>query len=72
MTHLNFSVEQHGSIYILLSGNVSTFFSSLNIEKIQKRLKYLCYTFPGHKLRASAPEYNSTALQLAFPHNRGH
>lgn len=33
MTHLNFSVEQHGGIYILLSGNVSTFFSSANIEK---------------------------------------
>lgn len=40
MTHLNFSVEQHGGIYILLSGNVSTFFSSSNIEKKQKRLKY--------------------------------
>lgn len=40
MTHLNFSVEQHGGIYILLSGNVSTFFSSYNIEKIQKSLKY--------------------------------
>lgn len=41
MTHLNFSVEQHGGIYISLSGNVSTFFSSSNIEKIQKRLKYV-------------------------------
>lgn len=40
MTHLNFSVEQHGGIYILLSGNVATFFSSSNIEKIQKSLKY--------------------------------
>lgn len=41
MTHLNFSVEQHGGIYILLSGYVSTFFSSSNIEKIQKILKYV-------------------------------
>lgn len=38
MTHLNFSVEQHGGIHISLSGNVSTFFSSDNIEKIQKSL----------------------------------
>lgn len=38
MTHLNFSVEQHGGIYILLSGNVSTFFSSSNIEKILNTL----------------------------------
>lgn len=39
MTHLNFSVEQHGGIYILLSGNVSTFFSPQTyLEKIQKRL----------------------------------
>lgn len=72
MTHLNFSVEQHGGIYILLSGNVSTFFSSSNIEKIQKRLKYLCYTFPGNKQRASALEHNCTALQPALSHNRGH
>lgn len=40
MTHLNFSVEQHGAIYILLSGNVSTFSSSSNIEKIQKGLEH--------------------------------
>lgn len=38
MTHLNFSVEQRGSIYISLSGNASTFFSSYNKEKIQKGL----------------------------------
>lgn len=39
MTHLNFSVEQHGGIYILLSGNVSTFFSPQTyLEKTQKRL----------------------------------
>lgn len=38
MTHLNFSVEQRGCIYISLSGNASTFFSSYNNEKIQKGL----------------------------------
>lgn len=44
MTHLNFSVEQHGGIYILLSGNVSTFFSSSNIEKILNTLFQNTYT----------------------------
>lgn len=62
MTHLNFAVEQHGGIYILLSGNVSTFFSSSNIEKILNTLfqntfahmharthTQIGYTFPGNK-----------------------
>lgn len=36
MTHLNFSVEQHGGIYISLSGNVSTFFLFLQHWKDTK------------------------------------
>lgn len=76
MTHLNFSVEQHGGIYILQSGNVSTFFSSSNIEKIQKSVTYFHNTctraqkYATHFLetngRASALEHNSTALQPVF------
>lgn len=57
MTHLNFSVEQHGGIYILLSGNVSTFFSSSNIKKTQKGLDYFHNTkiqgYATHFLKAT-------------------
>lgn len=77
MTHLNFSVEQHGGIYISLSGNVSNDSSSSNIEKIQKRLKcihntrtYICYTYPENKWRASA--LVQRCRQPAFSHNTGH
>lgn len=73
MTHLNFSVEQHGGIYILLSGNVSTFFSSSNIEKIQKGLKYFHNTnrqrYATHFLEANGEHLhlNATIQHCSLP-----
>lgn len=76
MTHLNFSVEQHGGIYISPSGNVSgaslfSFHSSSNVERRPRTFK-VRKSANAHAQKDKFLVCQPQAKSLFSIHKRGH